>query len=434
MLPMWLMLLQIVAPTNLRIVGLSGTPALANLPVAVAQSPNTTAYNGFNVASRPSGYSYLDPTTGVRVWKVTDSTTPRSNSTMTHYYGPGPVMISREWDGNKHTLLLFSTSGAHWLVDFQRGVGFSNWRELTGPAQPNMDLAASFGKARGNERILFILNGSQLKRYNTATNQIEDTGNFPLSVGDLGNGSWHWLTSDKDDRWFGFFLISTNKVVAWNSATGERLTANRSGIDFEIRIGTDGDYAILTYSTGGEAGYQVWNLATNSFHPFHERYWGAGTPVAPHAHGDALRGGRFATADWDCAEFPDCVSLYYVDANNDSRVGIPNGPHQDNSSDFHASGQWVQDSDDLSQYVLYYSIRPSAPIGGINNRGLVYLRLDGADSRLLCHHYSHDNLGNGYWDLPFPTQSPDGKLVMFNSNMNVPSGRSDVFVVEVPLQ
>jgi len=52
------------------------------------------------------------------------------------------------------------------------------------------------------------------------------------------------------------------------------------------------------------------------------------------------------------------------------------------------------------------------------------------DQRLLLHHYS---VGITYWDSPWGTPSPDGKVVIFNSNMNG-YGRYDLFVAEVPLR
>src|SRR5207245_3821680 len=37
------------------------------LPVASGQAPNVAAYTALNVASRPAGFSYTDPVTGVQV-------------------------------------------------------------------------------------------------------------------------------------------------------------------------------------------------------------------------------------------------------------------------------------------------------------------------------------------------------------------------------
>jgi hypothetical protein len=58
------------------------------------------------------------------------------------------------------------------------------------------------------------------------------------------------------------------------------------------------------------------------------------------------------------------------------------------------------------------------------------VRSDGSDARLLAHHYSANP---AYFADPFAQASPDGHVVIFNSNMNG-SGRYDLFVAEVPLR
>src|SRR2546425_4068354 len=58
------------------------------------------------------------------------------------------------------------------------------------------------------------------------------------------------------------------------------------------------------------------------------------------------------------------------------------------------------------------------------------VRSDGSDARLLVHHYDVNPI---YFADPFAQSSPDGKVVIFNSNM-AGSGRYDLFVAEVPLR
>ena len=75
------------------------------------------------------------------------------------------------------------------------------------------------------------------------------------------------------------------------------------------------------------------------------------------------------------------------------------------------------------------------------HRAVGVRRLDGTDERLLCHNYSwgllldpnDGKLKDDYNDQPQATTSPDGKLVMFHSNMGKWDGREDVFVAEVPV-
>src|SRR5262249_40856768 len=61
-----------------------GIPDPTLLPKATGQSPDLTAYAGLNVPSQPAGYSYQDPVTGVKVWKVTSATVPAPNTGAGH--------------------------------------------------------------------------------------------------------------------------------------------------------------------------------------------------------------------------------------------------------------------------------------------------------------------------------------------------------------
>src|SRR5213594_671217 len=127
----------------------SGPPAGARpdptlLPVASKQAPDTAAYRALNVANQPAGFSYNDPVTGVKVWKVTSSSVPAANSGAGHDYSDGPNEVSLGWGANHntHTILIRSDQFPHYVVDFTRGVGLSNYRQL--PVQPNgIGLAAS---------------------------------------------------------------------------------------------------------------------------------------------------------------------------------------------------------------------------------------------------------------------------------------------------
>jgi len=65
------------------------------------------------------------------------------------------------------------------------------------------------------------------------------------------------------------------------------------------------------------------------------------------------------------------------------------------------------------------------------HRGIGIGRVNGTDLRLLCHNYMYSS--GAYDDSTFATFSPDGKLVMFRSNMGKAGGRYDVFVAEVPI-
>src|SRR5205823_3299412 len=210
------------------------------LPVASGQAPNLSAYLALNVANQPAGFSYNDPVTRVKVWKVTSSSTPAANSGAGHDYSDGPNEVSLGWGANHntHTILIRSDQFPHYVVDFTRGVGLSNYRQL--PVQPNgIGLAASFSNLPGSERILYIMTSTQIVRFNTATTQVENTGNFPLN-----QALQNWLQHDKNDEWF-VGLVDGSTAFAWNSRTNEYLTHAESWLN-EARLERDGRYIALT--------------------------------------------------------------------------------------------------------------------------------------------------------------------------------------------
>ena len=102
----------------------------------------------------------------------------------------------------------------------------------------------------------------------------------------------------------------------------------------------------------------------------------------------------------------------------------------------HHAGNWIQSDAELGgnltrQWSYLDGTGVAAWSGQLQwNQALGLERNDGSDARLLAHHYS---INITYWDTPFALPSPDGKVVIFNSNMNG-SGRYDLFIAEVPLR
>src|SRR6266481_6389248 len=63
------------------------------LPYANSVSPNVSAYKALNVPGMAAGSSYLDPSTGVRVYKVTDANHPASGVSYTVEYSTQGLQI-----------------------------------------------------------------------------------------------------------------------------------------------------------------------------------------------------------------------------------------------------------------------------------------------------------------------------------------------------
>ena len=402
----------------------AGVPDPTLLPVASGQAPNNAAYNALNVPGQPAGFSYNDPTTNVRIWKVTSATFPVVNTGAGHDYSEGAQEVSRGWglNNNTHTIhiITFTASGAdHWLVDFTRGVGFSNYRRLT--VQPARDLCVAFSNIVGQERILYIHTGSQLVRYNSATMQVENTGYFPLV-----HGAYTWLQQDKTDTWFAGLEPDNITVWVWNSQTNEVRTDYESWTN-EPYLERDGRYLTIT-SGGPYTTTRVWDLLTNTLGPVQ----GPPTYQFHDSHSAAARGFTIALDPNGTAE---------------QRYDIVSGPqltmtqiYANNGGDSHHSGNWIQSDAELGNNLLRqwtYVSGESGPEYAYYNTlqwklAVGIQRSDGSDQRLLLHHYDPSPYPN-YFDLPLGKPSPDGKVVVFNSKMNQ-QGRWDLFVAEVPLR
>ena len=99
-------------------------------------------------------------------------------------------------------------------------------------------------------------------------------------------------------------------------------------------------------------------------------------------------------------------------------------------------GSFYYDASTRKLYV--WAVGGGSPSGRVDPRvngrlhdAVGFFRLDGSELKILAHHYE---LGTDYWKTPRATISADGKIVLFDSNMNNNGGRGDVFLVEVPIK
>jgi len=396
----------------------SGAPDPTLLPVAARQAPNVLAYAALQVATQPAGFSYNDPVSGVKVWKATSSTTPAPNSGAGHDYADGANQVSRGWgpNNNTHTLLIRGDGMEYHLVDFTRGAGFSNYRLLPPTARPMRDLRFTFSSVAGQERIAYVISGGQLKRFNTATMQVENTGNFPLTAALFG-----WLQQDKNDEWF-VGLVDQQTAFAWNSRTNQLLTHAETWLN-EPRLERDGRYVILTNT---QDIIRLWDLSNNSFGPQQS------AAPALFFHNANLRGQWVGTDPNTPAPF--AQDRYAAIGGQITRTQIL----AQSAGARHHAGNWIQSDaelgGDLNRQWSFVSGFGNAPWENMFlwQQAIGVERSDGSDQRFLLHHYSLE-IPLIYFSLPMGMPSPDGKVVIFNSNMSG-SGRYDLFVAEMPLR
>jgi len=320
-----------------------------------------------------------------------------------NWYSDGGAVMSHAWQGGSDwyvTLLVYADGDQQrsWLVDLKiTGTPtLGNWRELTGTLKPQSDLTFSFSSVPGTARIAYVVSGGTLHRLNTATMQVEDTGNFPRAG--LGSGPV-WLQGDKDDKWFVSNVGSTAR--AFNAETGAFISTTWSGLN-EIRIDRDGGYAIL--SSGGNA-TRLWNLGSNT----------VSTPPggAPVAHNASLRG-RWLGTNWDLGTPWGVWRL----SRTGETVSVTSALYTNGfygGQEIHWSGNWIQNVSNLDQQWAV-----GAGLAGVNGmwakRAVGLVKADGTDARLLGHHYN--NWGSGdYWALPFVQISAGGHVVTVNTRL-----------------
>jgi hypothetical protein len=134
-------------------------------------------------------------------------------------------------------------------------------------------------------------------------------------------------------------------------------------------------------------------------------------------------------------------SNYYYDVAADKVVEFATSDQiKGFSGDHHLAGQWVFDNGaGLGQWYAIDSCRQPEdsyckPTSNEPNvairRGMIGLvRLNPPDVRLVA---AHDSRVDAYDEFPKSTLSPDGKFIMWTSDMNN-SGRTDVFIAKMPV-
>src|SRR6266536_992727 len=145
-----------------------GRPDPTLLPVATtSQAPLTTAYDALNVPALAAGGSYLDPTTGVTVYKVTSGSFPASSSSWGHDYSEGGDEVSLPYRGATRAVLVHGSG--YWILDFTPGVGVGNGRPLTGSLVPVHDQAFAFSSNPATPWYAYVSNGTAVQRLDIRT-------------------------------------------------------------------------------------------------------------------------------------------------------------------------------------------------------------------------------------------------------------------------
>jgi len=410
------------------------------LPQATTtQHPLVSAYTALNVPAMAAGASYLDPTTGVRVHKLTGPSFPLANTPgFAHDYAEGGAEVSLPHTGTTRTILVRDQNSlSWWLIDFTPGSGVSNPRLLTGTLAPWIDIAFSFSQNPATPYYAYVCSNNAITRFDVRTMTAAPGGGWPVTETGLFPC---WLQQSKNDEFFVWMRgVNGPDVVGYQPSTTTKKMRTGSGGLFgtevvnEPRVDREGRYVAFVTGTGttGHAAVVFWDWLTDAMTWSAPRLPpnNAGGTGIPFAHNASLRR-RFAGVQWDGAYPPPFWQLDPSVPN--SQVVLAGGTCSGIA--LHCGGNWVQVDAALDdQWFIDYmyggleSAPPFDTVAWLFPGGVILATANG-ERRALVHPYS---VSATYARLAFAKYSPDGAYVLFNSDMNG-GARTDVFLAEVP--
>lgn len=430
-------------------VGLSGSPAVftatgvsAASGVSLASLPTTgtrnlTAYNNrvwYNpngtvngtgpVRLMPAGCYYLEPTSGVRVWRVGSPTFPAANAGTYNLYSTQGLHVSQKNNG-KHTLAFIAnpvSGGTPWLCDFDRTLGPHNYRANIVPFDVNGSFC--FSRLPGETNIAYRYGyDNRVRKYDFVAGVELTQAPYPLTwVGPIP----FWFQQTDDGTWF---TAQQNgaAVYAINPNTGQTRVLSAPGMDEHYIVGGS-NWVLVAVSQSGVGAGILWNLDTDQ-----RISVDVPTGAAIINHVPSMTG-SFLLTNTEAGGGVTPIRRLTLDGVLQPAVNLNQYLGQ-----YHWCGHWRNGSG-TQQYALasLWQDTNAPNTVGPWPLSLTFCRLDAGDNRVLGHSYSI-GVGSGtqeaYYSSPHATQPSDGELVVFNSSMGLDGNvnRGDVFVAEVPL-
>lgn len=375
----------------------------------------------------PAGGTYVDPVTGVTVLRLTSSSVPSAGD-HEHGYSEGGPRISQSWlEGGERYSTVIIQGG--WLADIRHSdLQVSNWRTLPSDGE----IGAAFSLNPETPRIIFLVtdwSANRVERYDTATNQPANTGSFPWTVSTPGQ-YFNWFQTQLNDEWLVGMNNSNSTIVAFRPSDGTERSLSEArlgiGID-EPHLDRELNYVYVTQGDGNDPEY-IWNLDTDT------TFVATDTPeqVMSFSHSAPVRGGLVGAAYFNIQDTYSGAFYYRPDLDETTLfIPDPEGFHAQHN-DWYNSGHWVLEpygptfTDQWFVADMFLNDYPGAKI----RRGMSAMVQLTGEVRLLAVEAS---TADDYSSYPQPTLAPDGRLVMWTTNMNG-SGRTDVFIARMPLR
>lgn len=408
--------------------GQTVVPDPTTLPSTLITAANTSAYNALNVPNMVPGETYTDPVTGATIVKLTSRTAPIPGTSVWMAgtdYGAGGNRIGRPTNGVYPIVIarwVGSSMSAH-LIKFNLATRAVTYHSAAPGGQ--RELQRAFSYVTPNIFYAVDHDGGTIRKWNvTGTTPTEVTGNnFPKTGLPMhGASRMEWFQISADDRWFVMKPGNTDWCVAWDSQTNTTYDMQFTGGGFDQPvIDKEGGYVSIMMSST----LRRWAIVSGAVSNI------TGSPVPYSGHSDAVRRYAFG-ADGDNGAGLWRVDLHAASPSYQYPATVRN------TFSLYTSGNWVDQPATLQQWTLIANQPyPGNNISGESFRrgALVLHRLDGSDARLLAHSYGVGDVNGevGYYtDSIWPNVSPDGRFVLFKSNMGTAGGFSSQFAAMLP--
>ncbi len=357
-----------------------------------------------------AGGTFVDPTFGTTIMRVTDERDGAFNVTNYSYYPSFNRDNSRLFivSGGQPTLYSFDPTG--FRVSAKRPLFTGS---LPGGGHPWSEDAIWSGIDRD---VLYCHAGLKLYSYNVVTNAFTLIKDF---TGQVAGTELMQMSKSIDDNAFGFHCRTSAGVVgyiAYRRSQDSIYRADTSDVN-EVQVDKTGSYLVVSTETAGFQSaieVKIVNLSTRAVVNLTD----GGPDFAP-GHKDVGRGIVIGGDNWNNAfnfRRLDTPHQHYrvVEMGNDWTIGS------------HVS--LLADDEGWLMVSTYY-ISNGLPSSGLFKNEIFQVATDGSRRvRRLAH--LHSTLRE-YWDSPRATISRDGRYAVFTSNWGA-TNRRDVFIVKIP--
>ena len=431
-----------VEPTLRRATGRSPTANAAN--DGTMQAPDFDFKGSHRVYPKPplpplpkAGGKFTDPVFGTEIMRATDEHDGPAPGLGT-YYSHWPT-----FNCNNTKLLIRKGADAEAIikefdpVNFRVGNSKTLPNSLPGNGGPNWESSIW---SNFDPNIIYTFSGyyySGMKFYsfNVSTGVFKLIKDFGFLSG--GNDYLRQMYMSADDDVFCwlhlraganngepiFYLVykrSTDKVLFHNDCT-----SFKGGVN-EVHVDKSGKWlhVVIPTAQADGTGTRILNLQTGEYQPL--------TKPVDHTpgHGD-LGTGTIVGFD----NYNNGISLRRLDSVHvfkDILLFRNEAGVSDWTNDFH--GSMLADNEDWLTVGTYREPSSTLPSTGVFRDEIFQVALDGSGRlRRICHTRSSiDNKSDttGYWAMPKPTISKDGRFIAFTSNWEK-SGRYDLFIARL---